>query len=121
MRKGYKYKNDDSRQREQAHWFGAEGGNARCPLSVAREQRLFYKWVLTEATERELQDYLSADDVPYARKKFIKSILNAVKVNDFCEITNQIYGIPKQQIEVQNLPPINLQVFDVPEGKQTDV
>lgn len=91
--------------------FGQPGGNPICPQHVATQQREFYRWVMTKATEKELQEYLDDSANPYFRKKLIMAVKASERVGDFCELTNQIYGLPKQTIDVQNLPPIDCTVF----------
>lgn len=93
--------------------FGQPEGNPICPQHVATQQREFYKWALTKATEKELQDYLNDPKNPYFRKKLIKTIIESASVGDFCNLTNQIYGMPKQTIEKQELPPIDMSVFGI--------
>ncbi len=93
--------------------FGQPEGNPICPQHVATQQREFYKWALTIATEKELQEYLADPVNPYFRKKLIMAIKASERVGDFCELTNQIYGMPKQTIEKQELPPIDMSVFGI--------
>jgi len=91
--------------------FGQPNGNPICPQNVAVAQREFYKWALQIATEGELQAYLNDPKTPFFRKKFIMAVKASQKVGDYLDITNQIYGLPKQTIDVQNLPPIDCTVF----------
>lgn len=91
--------------------FGQPNGNPICPQNVATQQREFYKWVLQIATEQDLQAYLDDPKTPFFRKRFIAAVKASQKVGDYLDITNQIYGLPKQTIDVQNLPPIDCTVF----------
>ena len=100
--------------------FGQPGGNPICPQHVATQQREFYKWALTQATQQELSDYLKDDKNPFFRKKLIKTIMESASVGDFCNLTNQIYGQPKQIIEMQELPPIDMSVFGVNPKEDTE-
>ncbi len=102
--------------------FGQPNGNPICPPRAATAQREFYKWALQIATEEELQAYLNDPKTPFFRKKFIMAVKASQKVGDYLDITNQIYGLPKQTIDVQNLPPIDCTVFgdvhvEVPTGE----
>lgn len=99
--------------------FGQPGGNPICPQHVATQQREFYKWALTQATQQELSDYLKDDKNPFFRKKLIKTIMESASVGDFCNLTNQIYGQPKQVIEMQELPTIDMSVFGVEPKEDT--
>lgn len=104
MRKEHEYKSDEARQREQAHWFGREGGNVPCKISEARNQRTFYRWCECDATEEQLKDYVLNKENPLARRKFVAALLKCIKVQDFFELTNQTSGMPKQSVS-----------FDAPE------
>lgn len=100
--------------------FGKPGGNPICPQHVATQQREFYKWALTQATQKELSDYLQDDRNPFFRKKLIKTIMESASVGDFCNLTNQIYGNPKQTIEMQELPSIDMSIFGVKPKDDTE-
>ena len=94
------YKSEETKARESAHHFGKEGGNKRgCPAAAA-QQREFYRWVENVATERELLAYVTDESKPGARRKFIAALLRCKRVQDFFELTNQIWGKPKEQMEV---------------------
>lgn len=100
MKKNLNYKSEESREREQAHWFGQPNGNKPMPSSTARSMRDFYRWVESEATQEELEDYVSNKKNPYARRKFIQAITGSVTVQDFFDLTNQTHGKPKEQVEI---------------------
>lgn len=108
MKPQYKHKSEESRQREAAHWFGREGGNPIGSPKVAANQRLFYKWCECEATEEELRAYVMDETKPYARRRFVDSLVKCETVQDFFDLTNQTHGQPKQVIEQTNLPAIEI-------------
>lgn len=97
---GGKYKSEESKARESAHWFGAKGGNAIFQQSIATNQREFYRWCESIATNEELQAYANDESKPAARRMFVRSLLKCEKVQDFFDLTNQTHGKPKEQVEV---------------------
>lgn len=97
---GGKYKSEESKARESAHWFGVKGGNEICQKSIATNQREFYRWCETKATEEELLAYLNDKKNPIARKNFVASLLKCNSLHDFFELTNQTHGKPKEQVEI---------------------
>lgn len=105
------YKSEETRARERAHWFGQKGGNTAYPQKMATAQREFYRWALQEATQEELEDFVKDESKPYFRRAFILKFKATDSVTDFLQVTNQVYGMPKQTIETQELPPINCAVF----------
>ena len=113
MQKQHQYKKEGAAERERRHQFGQPEGNKRGCIPDARvvNQREFYKWVESIATEDELKAYLADETKPYFRKKFIQAYQSTASVQDFVSITNQTHGQPKQQIEVQELPEIHVHAF----------
>ena len=97
---GGKYKSDESKARESAHWFGRDGGNKICSQSVATDQREFYRWVEMKATRAELLSYANDESKPQARRMFVSALLKCERVQDFFDLTNQTHGKPKEQVEV---------------------
>ena len=108
MQKGHNFKSEESRQREAAHWFGAPNGNKQGEPHAARNQREFYKWCESIATEEELRAYVTDETKPYARRRFVASLVKCETVQDFFDLTNQTHGQPKQVIEQTNLPQIEI-------------
>lgn len=107
-----KYKSAESKAREAAHHFGKAGGNPICPQSIAGNQREFYRWAETIATEEELRKYSADKSHPYARRKFVDLLLSpAEDMEDMFALTNQTHGAPKQRIEVQSLPKVSIEFF----------
>ena len=112
MKKGQKHKSAESAAREKAHQFGQPGGNPICPQSVAGNQREFYRWAETVATEEELREYSNDKSNPYARRKFCDLLLSpADDMDDMFALTNQTHGAPKQTIEVKELPKVSIEFF----------
>ena len=100
MKKNLNYKSEESRAREQAHWFGQPNGNKAMPSAEARSMRDFYRWVESVATQEELEKYVANKTNPYARHKFIQAIKGTVTLHDFYEHKDQTHGKPKEQVEV---------------------
>lgn len=88
--------------------FGQKRANPSGNQSTAALQRAFYRWVEAEATEDELQAYVRDKSKPLVRRRFIQVFLKAESVRDFCEVTNQTHGQPKQVVETTSLPAINI-------------
>lgn len=91
--------------------FGEAEGNKTGDPSKASNQRQFYKWAETEATQEELLAYAADEANPYARRRFVQSLMNCETLADFMQLTNQTHGHPKQTLEVQELPVLNFAVF----------
>ena len=108
MRKEYQHKSDEARKRESAHWFGQPNGNPIGDPRKAVNQREFYRWCESEATEDELKAYVLDESKPYARRKFVQSLVQCNTVQDFFDLTNQTHGQPKQVIEQTNLPTVEI-------------
>lgn len=112
MKKGQKHKSPESAAREKAHQFGQPGGNPIGNSSTAINQREFYRWAETIATEEELREYSNDKSHPYARRKFVDLLLSpAEDMEAMFALTNQTHGAPKQPIEVQSLPKVEIQFF----------
>lgn len=107
MKKDLEYKSEESRQREQAHWFGREGGNKRHPLSQASEMREFYRWAVC-ATEEEIKEFIKNKDNSLAKRKYLQALAHCERVQDFHDITNQISGMPKQEVALIEAPEIRI-------------
>lgn len=88
--------------------FGQPRANPSGNQSTAALQRAFYRWVEAEATEDELQAYVRDKSKPLVRRRFIQVFLKAESVRDFCEVTNQTHGQPKQVVETTALPAIKI-------------
>lgn len=88
--------------------FGQTRANRSGNPSTAVAQREFYRWVECTATEEELKAYVKDKSKPLIRRRFIDVFLRAESVRDFCEITNQTHGAPKQQIEMTQLPDVRI-------------
>lgn len=111
-KKQRKYKSAEHKAREKAHQFGQPGGNPIGNPSTATNQREFYRWAETIATEEELRKYSADKSHPYARRKFVDLLLSpAEDMVDMFALTNQTHGQPKQPIEVQSLPKVQCEFF----------
>lgn len=94
------YKSEETKARESAHHFGANGGNKIGNPSAAAKQREFYRWVENVATERDLLDYAADESKPAARRRFVRALFKCKRIQDFFDLTNQIHGKPKEQVEI---------------------
>lgn len=92
--------------------YGQPRANKQGNQSTAGLQRAFYRWVEAQATEQELKEYMRDTKNPAVRRKFIQVFLNAESVRDFCEVTNQTHGAPKQTIEMTQLPDVRIVLDD---------
>ena len=109
MKPEYKHKSPEAAERERAHQFGQPGGNPICPQSIAANQRAFYRWAETKATEEELRAYKDDKTKPYTRRHFVELLLTKCEsMQDVFDLTNQTHGQPKQVIEQTNLPAIEI-------------
>lgn len=106
MRKGYKYRSEESEARERRHQFGQPEGNKIGDSKNAINQREFYRWCESKASEAELKEYVKNESNPYARRRFVASLVKCETVQDFFDLTNQTHGQPKQVIEQTTLPDV---------------
>lgn len=121
MAKNYvKPKTAEAAARVKEHQFGQPNGNRRGDPSAATAQREFYRWVMTKATEEELNAYLRDKSNPMFRRSFIRTWLKSDQVGDYIMVTNQIYGMPRQEVEVQSLPQLNCNVFGVDDEQKPE-
>lgn len=108
MKKEYKHKSPEAAERERKHQFGQPGANPIGNPSTAVNQREFYRWCETKATEEELREYVRDESKPMARRKFVAALVKCETVQDFFDLTNQTHGQPKQVIEQTNLPDVRV-------------
>lgn len=106
MRKGYQYKSPEAEAREKRHQFGQPEANKQCDPRKAVNQRDFYRWCESQATEQELKEYVKDNTKPYARRKFVAALNQCETVQDFFDLTNQTHGQPKQVIEAVEAPTV---------------
>lgn len=91
--------------------FGQPGGNPPGNQSIAVNQREFYRWVESKATQDELLAYANDETKPAMRRNFVNACLNAVNQENpdlYFDLTNQTHGLPKQVIEQTNLPEVKI-------------
>lgn len=108
MQKGHQYRSPEAAERERRHQFGQPEGNKQGEPHAARNQREFYKWCESIATEEELKEYYMDENNPASRRRFIRALIKCETVQDFFDLTNQTHGQPKQVIEQTNLPQIEI-------------
>lgn len=108
MKKEYKHKSPEAAERERRHQFGQPEGNKQGNPSTAVNQREFYRWCESQATEQELREYVRDESKPMARRKFVAALMGCNTVQDFFDLTNQTHGQPKQVIEQTNLPDVRI-------------
>lgn len=106
------YRDPEKKAREKRHQFGQPEANPSGNPSTAVNQREFYRWAETIATEAELREYSNNKSNPYARRKFCDLLLSpAEDMDDMFALTNQTHGAPKQTIEVKELPKVSIEFF----------
>ena len=106
------YRDPEKVANQRRHQFGQPEANPSGNPSAAVNQREFYRWAETIATEEELRKYSADKSHPYARRKFVDLLLSpAEDMEDMFALTNQTHGAPKQRIEVQSLPKVSIEFF----------
>lgn len=108
MQKKYNYTSPEAAERERRHQFGQPDGNKLGDPRKAVNQRDFYRWAESKATEEELKAYVNDANNPFARRRFVAALVKCNTVQDFFDLTNQTHGQPKQVIEQTNLPEVNI-------------
>ena len=86
--------------------FGGPRANPQYHQALASNQRTPYRRVDTAAPIAALQDYAKDKTKPAIRRKFVKAMLDCKKAHDFFDLPNQTHGMPKQQVQVTELPNI---------------
>ena len=108
MRPEYKHTSPEAAERERRHQFGQPEGNKLGDPRKAVNQRDFYRWAESKATEEELKAYVKDADNPFARRRFVAALVKCNTLQDFFDLTNQTHGQPKQVIEQTSLPAVNI-------------
>ena len=108
MRPEYKHTSPEAAERERRHQFGQPEGNKLGDPRKAVNQRDFYRWAESKATEEELRAYVKDADNPFARRRFVTALVKCDTLQDFFDLTNQTHGQPKQVIEQTSLPAVNI-------------
>ena len=108
MQKKHQFTSPEAEERERRHQFGQPEGNKLGDQRKAVNQRDFYRWAESKATEDELKAYAKDTANPYARRKFVAALVKCDTVQDFFDLTNQTHGQPKQVIEQTNLPEVKI-------------
>lgn len=108
MRPEYKHTSPEAADRERRHQFGQPDGNKLGDPRKAVNQRDFYRWAESKATEEELKAYVQDANNPFARRRFVAALVKCDTVQDFFDLTNQTHGQPKQVIEQTSLPAVNI-------------
>ena len=84
--------------------------------ALARREKMTY----TAATLDELKAYARDENNPATRRRFVRALMKCERVQDFFDLTNQTHGQPKQVVEFQELPPIDMEVFGVKPKEDTE-
>lgn len=113
-----RYKSRESMEREAETHFGGKRGNKRCSPVVATSIREFYRKAFLNMTQAERDEYIANETNPVFFRDWLRLMRDTATVQDVCNITNQIYGMPKQTIEKQELPPIDMSVFGICKKKR---
>ena len=120
MAKEKNYKSEQARLNEKKHQFGQPGANRSGNPTAASRMRVFYDWCENKATLYELKAYARDDKNPATRRRFVRALMKCERVQDFFDLTNQTHGQPKQVVEFQELPPIDMSVFGVKTKEDTE-
>lgn len=100
MPKG-KGKTPEADARIKKHQFGQpEANRSGCPYGAVNA-REFYKWVLTKATTEELRAYAEDKTNPSVLRRLAQQAAQSSKIKDIMALTNQVYGLPKQETSVE--------------------
>lgn len=83
MRKGLKHTSPEAAEREKRHQFGQPEGNKLGDPRKAVNQRDFYRWCESQASEEELRAYVKDTTRPMARRKFVAALVKCETVQDF--------------------------------------
>ena len=108
MQKKHQFTSPEAEERERRHQFGQPEGNKLGDPRKAVNQRDFYRWAESKATEDELKEYVKDTNNPFARRRFVAALVKCDTVQDFFDLTNQTHGQPKQVIEQTNLPEVQI-------------
>ena len=106
MQKKHNYTSQEAEERERRHQFGQPEGNKLGDPRKAVNQRDFYRWAESKATEEELKAYVKDASNPFVRRRFVAALVKCDTVQDFFYLTNQTHGQPKQVIEQTSLPAV---------------
>ena len=120
MAKEKNYRSEQARLNEKMHQFGQPGANRRGNPTAASRMRAFYDWCENKATLDELKAYARDENNPATRRRFVRALMKCERVQDFFDLTNQTHGQPKQVVEFQELPPIDMSVFGVDPKEDTE-
>lgn len=112
MQKGHQYSSPEAEAREKRHQFGQPEGNKLGDPRNAVNQRDFYRWAESKATQEELEAYVRDLSKPFSRRKFVEALTRCDTVQDFFDLTNQTHGQPKQIIETVETPTIIIDLSD---------
>lgn len=113
MAKEKNYRSEQARLNEKKHQFGQPDANRRGNPTAASRMRAFYDWCENKATLDELKAYARDENNPATRRRFVRALMKCERVQDFFDLTNQTHGQPKQVVEFQELPSIDMSVFGV--------
>lgn len=104
-------KTKEAAERVKRHQFGQPEANPSGNPSTAVSQREFYRWVESKASEDELRAFIADKSKPFGQRHFAELYMRNKDLRSMMELTTQVHGQPKQPIEVQDLPPINVHAF----------
>lgn len=92
---------------KRATQFGGDKSNKRGDAKHAVAMREFYRW-LANASEDEYKAFINDKTKPIVQRQYAVKLLKKGSVKDLHDFTEQIAGKPKETIEFQNIPTINL-------------
>lgn len=100
MSKKREPKTPEAAASKRKHQFGQPDANpSGCPYGAV-QMREFYKWVINKATQEELEAYALDETKPAVRRSLCAQACGSAKIKDIVSLTNQVYGMPKQETDV---------------------
>jgi hypothetical protein len=74
--------------------------------------RRFWRDELLNMKEKDIQKYIDNPKNPYLNRVYAKMFLASADLDSYYKLANQIYGNPKEEIEIKGLPEISLEMFE---------
>ena len=88
------------------HQFGQPNGNPRNPSGWKREDTARYKLEqMLKLDEKEIVKIANDKNAPLFERRIAKSLLKETDFNITEKMINQVYGKPKESIEVKDITP----------------
>lgn len=78
---------------------------------ATKQLRAFWREEFLGMSEKEMKKYADNPKNPYALRVYCKMFLADNSFDNFYKLANQCEGLPTQPIELNQLPPISLDMF----------